>query len=326
MDPFSGKIGVIGAGALGGFYGARLSRAGSNVHFLLRGDYEHVRRHGLKIKSFEGDFELRPPVAASAEELGFCELILIGLKTTDNAALEALLRPTVGPETLVLTLQNGFGNEEAIASTLGRISTSPSAAPPRERVLGGVAIIASTRIAPGVIHHTDYGRIRLAEFSGPARERTHAIAEMFHRAGIACEVHDSLRFIRWTKLVWNIPFSGLGVAAGGADAAAILADPELLAAARGLMEETIAAARADGATIESAFADEMIRITQPIGAYRTSMQLDYEAGRPLEVESILGEPLRRARAAGVATPRLELLYGIVRRLDTLRHRDTAPSK
>jgi 2-dehydropantoate 2-reductase len=316
---FQGRIGVIGAGALGGFYGARLLRAGCDVHFLMRRDCDAVRRNGLKVYSFEGDFEVQPPVYTSARELGVCDLVIVGLKTTDNAALPELLEPTVGPQTAVLTLQNGLGNEDEIAHIVGNTANDSGAA---HRVLGGVAFLCSNRIGPGIIRHSDHGWIRVAEYRGPARDRTRAITDMFLHAGIRCETCDSLLQIRWEKLVWNVPFNGLGVAAKHADVAAILADPVLKGSAAALMDEVIAAARADGISIARAVADHLMGASETMGPYRTSMQIDYEEGRPLEVEAILGEPCRHALRAGIAVPRMETLYGIVRRMDRLR---TAPS-
>jgi 2-dehydropantoate 2-reductase len=315
-DIFKGRIGVIGAGALGCFYGARLARAGCDVHFLLRRDYEVVKANGMRIVSFEGDFEIRPPVFPTAEAMGRCDLLIVGLKTIDHAALPALLAPTAGPETLVLTMQNGLGNEELIAAALkGNGQTGCE-----ERILGAPAFLCSHRGDPGVVHHTDHGWIQLAEHRGRATDRTRAIAALFTSAGIRCEVLDSLVEARWRKLVWNVPFNGLGVAADRADTDAVLGDATLEAVARGLMEETIVAARADGVTIEPAFVERMMVHTSTMGAYKSSMQIDYEQGRALEVDAILGEPARRARAAGIAIPRMEMLYGIVRRMDLLNRK------
>ena len=162
--------------------------------------------------------------------------------------------------------------------------------------------------------------------SGVALPRTRAIAAAFATSGVACEVFDSIPQIRWAKLVWNIPFNGLGVGAEFADTKVILQSDALCSAARGLMEEVAAAARADGAVLEQDFLDLMMKVTVDMGAYRTSMQIDLEEGRALEVEAILGEPLRRAKRAGVPTPRLEMLYGIVRRREELRRAEEAGKK
>jgi 2-dehydropantoate 2-reductase len=305
---FSGRIGIIGSGALGAFYGARLARSGHDVHFLMRRDYEAVLTGGLKIKSFEGDFEIRPQVYSSAAQMGRCDLLIIGLKSTDNAALAGLLKETAGPRTIILTLQNGLGNEEAICEALGGASQA-------ERIIGGTAFLCSNRIGPGLIHHSDHGWIRIAEFRGGAQPRTQTIAELFRTSGIRCEVADSLLKVRWEKLVWNIPFNGLGVAAFKADTEVVLGNETLSAVARGLMEETIIAAASDHVRIARDMVDRMLKNTQSMGAYRSSMQIDFEKGRPMEVEAIVGEPLRRAQRAGLTVPRLEFLYGILSRLN-----------
>ncbi|MBI1291789.1 2-dehydropantoate 2-reductase [bacterium] len=312
---FRGRIGVIGAGALGALYGVRMARAGSNVHLLARSDYDAVREHGYRIRSWQGDFDLRVPVCTDAQSLGPCDLVLVGMKATENGAFPELLRHTCHESTVVLTLQNGLGNEDAIAAAL---ETLHPGVPARERVLGAVAFLCSTRPEPGLIRHTDHGRIRLAELTGPATERTHQLAQLFIDADFPCEVSDSIGLIRWEKLMWNVPFNGLGVGAGHAHAEAVMRDPELRAVAHRLMMEVRAAANACGAPVPESFIQRMFDATETIGAYRSSMQLDYEAGRPLEVEAILGEPLRRARAAGVDTPTLAMLYAVVRRLDRRR--------
>ncbi len=316
MTTFQGTIGIIGAGALGALYGARIARNGHEVKFLLRSDYDTVVRDGLQIKSPQGDFTLRPPVYKSATEMGPCDLVIIGLKTTNNHALGELLRPVVGPETVILTLQNGLGNEELIVEAL--VDEHPDI---NKRLLGCVAFLCSNRVAPGVIHHVDYGHVRLAEFSGPVISRTEAICELFKEAEFGAKVHDSLMQIRWEKLVWNVPFNGLSVGAVLASSKDVVTNDPLRAVARGLMDEVIAGATADGVTIEPSFADLMMEYTDKMVPYKSSMQLDFEARSPIEVESILGEPYRRARGAGIPTPRLEMLYGIVKRADGKNRED-----
>lgn len=312
MAIFKGRIGIIGAGALGAFYGARLARAGHEVRFLMRSDYEAVRNNGLFVKSFEGDFHLKADVYNSPEAMGVCDLLIIGLKTTANDALPALLGPTTGPDTVILTLQNGLGNEDAIARALESRSGggSQNAA---SRVLGGIAFLCSNRTAPGHIHHMDHGWIRMGEFNAPVSDRTHAIAGLFQSADFRCEVYDDLLKARWEKLVWNIAFNGLGVAAKS-DVGQVLASPELRAVARNLMDETVKAATATGAPIDPAMSDKMLKNSESMGPYHSSMQVDYEQGRPLEVESIIGEPVRRARAAGSEVPHMAMLYALVKTL------------
>lgn len=307
--PFNGRIGIIGAGALGAFYGARLARAGHDVHFLMRSDYDAVKRDGLYVKSYEGDFHIDAQVYRSAAEMGKCDLLIIGLKTTSNAALPELLAESAGLDTVVLTLQNGLGNEPAIADALAFTGDDAAA-----RVMGGIAFLCSNRTAPGHIHHIDQGWIRMGEFAAPVSERTHAVAELFQSANIRCEVYDNLMQARWEKLVWNIAFNGLGVCAR-ADVAEVLGSAGLRALAQNLMDETVAAAGATGDPIDPEMPQKMLKNSESMGPYHSSMQVDYEIGNRLEVESIIGEPVRRAQAAGCSVPHMAMLYALVRELD-----------
>src|SRR3954471_17425006 len=195
------KIAVVGCGAVGSYYGARLSHASEEVYFLLRSDYDVVRRNGVSIRSPQGDFRARPKCARTPAEIGPSDLVIIALKTTANSVFETLLPPLVNENTAVLTLQNGLGNEESLARLF----------PPRQ-IMGGLCFVCLNRLEPGLIHHLDHGLIVLGEFAGWPEPRTHDIASLFRRAGIPCSVTDNLARAHWEKLVWNIPFNGLGVA------------------------------------------------------------------------------------------------------------------
>jgi 2-dehydropantoate 2-reductase len=202
------KIAVVGCGAVGSFYGAKLARAGHDVHFLLRSDYDAVSRQGVLIHSPEGDFQVRPRCARYPDEIGPAELVLIGLKTTANDQFGKLLPPLVGPTTVVLTLQNGLGNEEQLARLL-----------PAEQIMGGLCFVCLNRVAPGVIQHIGYGQVALGEFRRAPEPRTHELVARFCAAGVPCTASENLARAHWEKLVWNIPFNGLGVAgAAGLDA------------------------------------------------------------------------------------------------------------
>ncbi|MDW8310616.1 MAG: 2-dehydropantoate 2-reductase [Verrucomicrobiales bacterium] len=318
------KVAVVGCGAVGSFYGAKLCRAGHEVHFLLRSDYEVVRQRGVEIRSVDGDFCVRPVAARAPGEIGPADLVLIGLKTTANDQFPSLLPPLVGAHTGVLTLQNGLGNEEQLARLF-----SP------DQILGGLCFVCLNRTAPGVIEHLAHGLIVLGEYQRPAQPRTHAIAEHFRRAGVPCQVTDNLAQAHWEKLVWNIPFNGLGVAsAAGHDALLdpqpeeirrrplgpclttdrLLADPRWERLVRELMHEVIAIAAALGFSLSPDLAEKQIRRTREMGAYKASTLLDFELGRPLELESLFLLPLREARRAGVAAPRLSALCAVLEAL------------
>jgi 2-dehydropantoate 2-reductase len=316
------RIAVVGCGALGSFYGACLWRQGNETFFVLRSDYEVVRGEGVRILSAQGDFTARPHAVRRADEVGPVDLVVIGLKSTANDQFASLLPPLVGPGTAVLTLQNGLGNEDALAALF-----------PAEQILGGLCFVCLNRIRPGVINHIAHGRISLGQYRRPPDDRTHRIAGLFMDAGIECAISDNLERARWEKLVWNIPFNGLGVAgclgdqpsgmqsrAGAASLGTCLSTDLLLAAPAwrewvdGLMDEVRAVAGALGFQIPKAFADTLVERTREMGAYRPSTVVDFESGRSLELDSLFGEPLRRARAAGVPTPRLEALTAVLSRL------------
>ena len=323
LREFPMKIGVVGCGALGSFYGAKLCQDNQDVTFLLRSDYEAVRRKGLRVRSPLGDFHVNPRCARGPEEIGVCELVLIGLKTTANDQLPRLVPPLVGDRTAVLTLQNGLGNEAQLAALVGA-----------EKILGGLCFVCLNRLEPGLILHLDHGTILMGEYQRWPEPRTHDIAWLFRHAGVPCNVTDNLERAHWEKLVWNIPFNGLGVAAaagyeavvgGGPSAGAghgpclttdqLLVDSRWAKLARELMLEVIATANALGLRLPESVADEQTARTRTMGAYKASTLIDFEQRRPLELESMFLEPLRQAQRAGVPTPRLGALCEVLSRLN-----------
>jgi 2-dehydropantoate 2-reductase len=331
------KIAIVGCGALGSFYGAKLARDGQDVHFLLRSDYATVRRHGVTIHSPDGDFNARPRCHRAPETIGPADLVLIGVKTTANDQFATLLPPLVHPRTALLTLQNGLGNEEKLSALF-----------PVEQILGGLCFVCLNRVAPGQIHHLGHGAIVVGEFRRWPEPRTHDIATLFRHAGVPCDVTDNLARAHWEKLIWNIPFNGLGVAScAGYDCVRngeppspssrreempskgesrrpgpgpclatdqLLRDPRWAGLVRALMHEVIQAARALGHHLADALAEKQIERTVPMGAYKASTLIDFERGQPLELESLFLEPLRQANQAGVPTPHLAALCRVLQSL------------
>jgi len=295
------RIAVIGAGALGLYYGALLQRGGHELRFLLRRDYDAITRHGLQVFSPHGDFHLgRVEGFRRSAEMGEVDLVLVGLKTFANARLVELCAPLmVNPQTLVLTLQNGLGNEELLAAAFGA-----------GRVLGGIAFLCSNRGEPGTVHHLDQGRIRIGELAPGVTPRLAALAESFSACGIPCEAVSDLVKARWEKLVWNIPFNGLS-ALLQRPTGQLLASPGMHDEIAALMHEVVAAGNAQGLTSPidgPAFVARMLEVTAGMGDYRPSMMIDRLDGHPLELHSIYGLPLQRAASKGVEMPRTSLLH------------------
>ena len=296
---------MVGSGAIELYYGGRLAEAGEDVRFLVRSDFAAISRAGLKVDSTHGNFAL-PRVNAyrTAEEIGPVDLVIVAWKATANHLLASVLPPLLHAGTQVLTLQNGLGNCEALAEIVGP-----------ERVLGGLCFVCINRISPAWVNHSAGGRMTIGEFLPDESGRAAELERRFKAAKIQAVAVENLEKSQWEKLVWNIPFNGLSVAAGGVTTDVLLATREKENELRGLMAEVIAAARAQGLDLGDELIDFNIERTRPMGPYRTSSMIDFVAGREVEVAPIWEEPLRRARAVGVEMPRTaELLRRIRGRL------------
>jgi len=300
---------IIGTGALGGFYGARLQHAGCEVHFLLHTDYDHVRQHGLICESKDGDFTL-PRVNAyrDVRDLPRCDFVCVCLKTTQNHLLPEILPPLAHGNATVLVMQNGLGIEDDVAKIVGP-----------QHVMGGLCFICSNKIGPGHIRHLDYGDVRIGEYSAAGTpvgvtDRMRQVAADFQRAGIPTELSPDLLTARWEKLVWNIPYNGLSVVLDSTTDH-LMADPHTRTLVQDLMSEVVADAAACGRRIPPEFVKEMLDRTDRMKPYRTSMKIDYDEHHPMEVEAIFGNPLRAAHQAGAKSPLIEMLYRQLKFLD-----------
>ncbi len=303
------NIAVIGPGAVGGYYGALLVRAGFDVHFLFHSDYEHVKNQGLYIESINGDIKLsRVHAYAAPEGMPVCDIAIIALKTTENHLLPGILPQVVRPDGTVVLLQNGLGAEASAQAML------PGAA-----VLGGLCFLCSNKIGPGHIRHLDYGSIRMGQH-GPAGRaagitpQLEMVTGLFSRAGIQVDMAEDLGRARWEKLVWNVPFNGLCVILNAVTSDLVSSDPAAVLL-RSVMLEVIGAARACGYGVETEFADEMIAATRKMVSYKPSMKLDYEAGRKPETDAIYRYPIEAAAAAGFDMSQCRVLLHQLEYLD-----------
>lgn len=292
---------IIGTGAIGGYYGACLQKAGFDVHFLLKSDYFFVKEQGLKIDSCTGNFTL-PTVKAYSHpsEIPDCDVVIIALKATQNHILPQILPQVVTQNSVVLLLQNGLGTEEKIAE----IVQTP--------IIGGLCFICANKVAPGHIVHLDYGSVKIAQYSPNQQpcgmtETVKNITQDFQQAGIEVEMSEDLLLTRWEKLAWNIPFNGLS-ALLQATTAEIMANEGTRSLAKKLVWEVAEAAKSSDRVLSKQYLKTVIERTIKMKPYHTSMKLDRDAKRSLEVEAIFGHPLRLATAKGIPVPRLEMLY------------------
>jgi 2-dehydropantoate 2-reductase len=294
---------VIGTGAIGGYYGARLNKAGFLVHFLLRSDYQIACEKGLTIQSIDGDFVL-PQIAAYNDpaKMPRCDVIMVALKTTKNHLLPQILPQVMHEDTVVVLLQNGLGTEADVAQIPGV-----------RHILGGLCFICCYKTRPALVEHTAYGRILLGEYAAGYRpcgctETVKMISRDFQTAGLTLNISADLMQSRWQKLVWNIPYNSLSVILD-ATTTEIMNNPASRHLVEAIMQEVALGAAASGRKIADSFIQEMLAQTDRLETpYLTSMKLDYNARRPLEIEAILKNPLMIARTAGVTLPKIEMLY------------------
>lgn len=321
--PSNRSYAILGTGAIGGYYGGLLARAGFDTRFLLRSDFDHVAVHGLRVDTPDGGFELdRVHAYADPQDMPRSDAAVVCLKATQNDALGELLPRVLKPGGVVVLLQNGLNTERRVASLV-----------PDHPVIGGLCFVCVNKVGPGHIRYIDYGRIKLGVYDGDGDDRAmgitpplEAIASDFAAAGIDAEAVEDLVRARWQKLMWNVPFNGLSVVLR-TTTEKLIDHAGSLALCRELIREVGEGCEAaTGRTIGEGFREKMIEDTRKMTPYRTSMLLDFEAGRPMEVEAIFGEPLRDAGAAGCSLPRLQTLYRQLSFLNDTRHNVCLPNR
>ena len=290
------KYGVIGTGALGGFYGGKLANAGQEVHFLFRSDYEYVRKKGLQVDSVNGDFRLSKVNAyQTTRQMPVCDVILVCMKTTGNHLLPEMIRSLIHPRSVVILLQNGLGLEDDLAAQL-----------PDVEIAGGLAFICSNKVGPGHIQHLDYGKLIIGSYNLIDSEILKQVVVDFQSAGIQSEMATDLRFARWQKLVWNVPFNGMTVVLN-TTTDQLMASEEARELSRELMLEVIRGANACGVPLKESLAQQMIDMTIRMKPYAPSMKLDFDFKRPLEIDAIYTAPLQAAEMVGFNMPKVRML-------------------
>ncbi|AZD56156.1 putative 2-dehydropantoate 2-reductase [Pseudomonas chlororaphis subsp. aurantiaca] len=300
------RIGIIGTGAIGGFYGMLLARAGLDVHFLLRSEFAAVTERGLQLHSaVHGELTLNPVQAyASAEDMPPCDWLLVGAKTTSNAELAPAILCAAAPGAKVLLLQNGLDVEDGLRDLL----------PDSLHLLGGLCFICVHRAGPGVIEHQALGAVNLGYHSGPAAQdesQRQAIVEegaaLFRKTGIDSQAMANLQQARWQKLVWNVPYNGLSVLLN-ASTTPLMADADSRELIQALMREVVQGALACGHSMPDGYAEHLFKVTESMPDYWPSMYHDYRHKRALELLAIYAAPLAAAKAAGCELPKMEALY------------------
>ena len=293
--------GIVGVGAIGGFYGGKLAHSGLDVHFLSHSDYQFVKERGLQIDSCDGSFHLdKVNVYQNAGDMPKCDVVVVGLKTTNNYLLRELLPPLLHERTVVILIQNGIGVEADVQAMF-----------PETQLVGGLAFICSAKTEPGRVRHQCYGSVNLANYSCRDEALFTSVLNDFTNAGIAA-ASVPYEEARWKKAVWNMPFNGMTVALN-TRTDLLLKNPATRQLIRDLMMEVVEASRALGVTgVDEAFVEKMIDMTDNMTPYSPSMKLDFDFHRPMEIHYLYTRPIEIARAAGYRMHKLEMLEAELR--------------
>jgi len=298
------RIAVMGAGAVGGYFGARLAASGIDVTFVARGQHlMTMRRDGLRVKSIRGDLEIHSEFAASSDQIAPVDLVLFAVKSQDTEEAARALAPFMARSTAVLSLQNGVDNADKIARLWGG-----------DRSLAGVAYISARMSAPGVIEHSGGGRIVLGSLHAGGQQNARTVDAILAQARIPCEVRSDIREVLWRKLAWNAPFCALScllhMTVGD-----ILGTASLEALVRACIDEVRDAARCRGIELPPSTAQEALSASASLRDVKPSMLQDLEAGKPLEHEALNGIVVKILQQSGKRAPINEILYTALKHID-----------
>jgi 2-dehydropantoate 2-reductase len=302
---------IVGAGAIGALFGSALARQGARVSVVCRSDYETVKNSGYDIRSvLLGNHRFVP--AGVHREVAECadppDYLILTTKVLAGADRAALIRPAVGPHTVLLLIQNGVDIENEIAAAF-----------PGNELLSSLAFIGVGRAGAGEVNHQALGSLIMGRYPSGTTSAATRIAALFEASGVGCKLTEDIVTARWQKAVWNATFNPISILGGVLDTAAMLKTPADEAFVRKAMREVCDVAAASGHPLPAnKLIDQLIAGTRAMPAYKTSMALDYENGRPMEIEAILGNTVRAARKTGAATPTLDAIYALAQMVGNAR--------
>ncbi len=301
------KVLMVGAGAVGGYFGGLLCQAGADVIFLVRPvTYAAILKHGLTIKSANRDVTVHPRIVTSVADLPAVDFIILTIKCYDLIPALKEIAPLVEKGAALLTLQNGVDTEERILNYYQS-----------DCLVAGVAYITARIARPGCIEHSRRGIISLGEWSGGQSERSDHLYRFFSQAGIPCRLTRHIRKVKWEKLCWNATFNPLSVILDS-PISLILDSPALLEIVRRGISEVVAVAAKEGIDLDPNVVEETISVSDQLKDYHTSMYEDYKNGRPTEIDHLNGDLVHRGEKWGVATPTHQMLYALVKGLELKR--------
>jgi len=319
------KFGIVGAGAIGAYVGAKMARAGADVTLFARGPHlRAMQERGVRVKG-EEEFEARVRAVGTLEEMGACDVVILGVKAHSLTDLAPRLSPLMGPETVVVSTQNGvpwwffqgFGGEWE-GMTLERVDPGAVIAGAIEagRVVGSIVYFSSEIVEPGVVQHVEGNRISLGEPDGTRSDRLKGIAESLIAAGLRCPVTVRIRHEIWVKILGNASFNPIS-ALTGATLVKMARDADVRGVVRGMMEEAACVGARLGIELPVSI-EQRIAGAEKVGEHKTSMLQDLEAGRPLELEAVVGAVLEMGERMGIAMPYTRTVYSCTKLLAAVK--------
>ena len=319
------KFLIAGAGAIGGYLGARMAQAGQDVTLFARGPHLRAMQEcGLRVTSAEGEFQVHPHVIGNLEDAGPVDVIILGVKAHGLTQLAPQLRPLIGEKTTVVSTQNGIpwwyfqsGAGELTGLHLERVDPGGVLAStiPFGNILASLAYFATEIAEPGVIRHVEGNRLSLGEPDGSRSERAKAISDVLIKSGIRCPVSQKIRTEIWVKILGNVAFNPIS-ALTRATLVQMAGDSEVRPVVREIMTEVEAVAAKLGIEMPISI-DQRIAGAEKIGEHKTSMLQDLEAGRPMELEAVVGAVVELGERLGVAIPHTRTVYACTRLLESV---------
>jgi 2-dehydropantoate 2-reductase len=316
------KFLIAGAGAIGAYLGAKVARAGYDVTLFARGPHlKAMQAGGVRVRSAEGDFEARPRIVGSLDDAGLSDVVFLGVKAHSLTQLAPQLRPVLGPDTTVVSTQNGvpwwfFQNFGGAWDGLRLERIDPggaiSSAIEARRVVGSIVYFSAEITEPGVIQHGEGNRITMGEPDGTRSDRCRAIAEALVASGLRCPITAHIREEIWVKLLGNASFNPVS-ALTRATLVQMARDPGVSQVIRAIMREVEAVARRLGMELPVSI-EQRIAGAEKVGEHKTSMLQDLEAGRPMELEALVGAVVELGEKVGVAMPYAQTVYNCAKLL------------
>ena len=299
------RIAVIGTGAVGGYFGAKLAEAGHELVFLARGKHlEALQAAGLRILSPNGDLHIqKADFLASAAQAGVVDVILFCVKSYDTQSAAESLGPLLSAHTTILSLQNGIDNPEKIAAVWRDHAVFP-----------GVVYLGAEICSPGVIRHSNGGKVVFGAADGQRSQSAMQIERLLSEAGIPCQLSSNIHEVQWSKLLWNAAFCAISCLAR-ADVKQIVDSAPLTCLATDCMVEVQSAAELRGVILPRALFDQTLAFSRGLGAFKPSMLQDLEAGKRLEYEAFNGLIVRVLRASGKAAPINQAFQSLLQQLE-----------